>query len=122
MIAKEGFDESQVPKMPGVDICWTHRENGVPSHSLAMAKAAEMVAGYHLAYKPSLTSRHITGDAIDVTLAWGEDFEIVDGQGNKVTITGPRSGAENTLLHAVGATYGVIKLVADAPHWSVDGS
>jgi len=33
----------------------------------------------------------------------------------------PRDGA-NVELHAVGATYGVVKHPTDRPHWSVDGS
>jgi hypothetical protein len=29
--------------------------------------------------------------------------------------------SDETDLHALGATYGVIKLVSDPPHWSDDG-
>jgi hypothetical protein len=45
-----------------------------------------------------------------------------DASGKIVTIeTTPRTGADNKRLHAVGATYGVIKLVSDRPHWSDTG-
>jgi len=43
-----------------------------------------------------------------------------DGTVVKIKTT-PRDGADNALMHEVGASYGVIKLVGDAPHWSVDG-
>ena len=43
-----------------------------------------------------------------------------DGTVAKITST-PRTGAGNTDLHAVGATYGVVKLVGDGPHWSANG-
>lgn len=46
---------------------------------------------------------------------------VNDASGSAITITTtPRTGM-NPALHAVGQTYGVIKLVADPPHWSDDG-
>lgn len=78
----------------------------VPAHegidiTWTRAGAAEMVEGYGLAYQPSLTSRHIQRRAIDMTITgW----------------TGTASA-----LHALGASYGVHKLVSDLPHWSDDG-
>lgn len=49
-------------------------------------------------------------------------LKIADASGKIVTInTTPRTGADNKQLHAVGKTYGVIKLVADHPHWSDNG-
>lgn len=72
-----------------IDIEWT------------VAGACAMVAAYGLAYRPSLTSRHIDGRAIDMRIAgW----------------TGT-----DAALHALGAAHGVHKLVSDPPHWSDDG-
>jgi hypothetical protein len=33
----------------------------------------------------------------------------------------PQSGITNATLHAIGATYGVHKLLSDTLHWSLDG-
>lgn len=67
----------------------------------SVAGAKEMVAAYDLAHRPSLTSRHIQGRAIDMK------------------ITGWTGTAAE--LYALGATFGVRKLVSDPPHWSDDG-
>ena len=88
-IAREGYDVRQVPNREGIDIRW----------SILGARA--MVSGYGLVHRPSLTSRHIEGKAIDMR---------VDGW------TGTTSE-----LHHLGASYGVIKLASDPPHWSTDG-
>jgi hypothetical protein len=49
-------------------------------------------------------------------------LKIKNAKGDEVTITTtPRTGNDNKELHAVGATYGVHKLVSDPPHWSHDG-
>jgi hypothetical protein len=49
-------------------------------------------------------------------------LKIADANNHVVTITStPRTGADNADLHAVGKTYGVIKLLADHPHWSDNG-
>lgn len=73
----------------GAEIAWT------------LDGAREMVAAYGLAYKPSLTSRHIQGRAIDMSIT-GWLLPVAD-------------------LHELGASYGVHKLVSDPPHWSDDG-
>jgi hypothetical protein len=84
-----GFDPGAVPTRSGIDILWT------------LDGARAMVAAYRLAYRPSLTSRHIDGRAIDMTIrGW----------------TGT-----NAELWALGAQYGVVKLQSDPPHWSDDG-
>jgi hypothetical protein len=81
-----------------------------------------MVNGYGLVYQPSLTSIHITAEAIDMTITWSGNLAITNGHGQTVLInTTPRTGAGNTQLHQVGATYGVHKLVSDRPHWSSTG-
>ena len=55
-------------------------------------------------------------------IAWGaKAVTITDGAGKLVMIeTNPKDGG-NSDLHKVGASYGVIKLAADPPHWSNDG-
>jgi hypothetical protein len=80
-----------------------------------------MVANYGIAFQPALTSRHTAGRAIDMTINWEGDLEINKKDGTTVIITtSPRNG-NNPELHAVGASYGVFKLVSDPPHWSDDG-
>ena len=56
-----------------------------------------------------------------MTISWAGNLAMRDGQGRLVTITPPRTGDVNAALHRVGASYGVIKLVSDKPHWSTDG-
>jgi hypothetical protein len=122
-IAKEGMDPSTVPARDGVDIEWVHRD-AAGSVDLEASKAAAqaMVDKFNIVYKPSLTSRHIDGLAVDMSIAWTGDLSIKDADGKTVTIKSePRTGADNAELHAVGETYGVKKLGSDAPHWSSDG-
>jgi peptidoglycan hydrolase-like protein with peptidoglycan-binding domain len=123
-IVNEGLSPEAVPPYPGVDIQWAHTDNG-GKVDLAAARAAaqEMVSAYALKYKPSLTSNHIKGTAIDMTIAWLGNLVIRDGSGGavKTIASSPRTGADNHDLWAVGASYGVIKLASDPPHWSDDG-
>lgn len=85
----DGTRPEDVPKLAGVDIAWT------------VEGAMAMVQAYRMRYPASLTSRHIAGRAIDMTVGgW----------------TG--TGEE---LFALGARYGVHKLRSDPPHWSDDG-
>ena len=54
-------------------------------------------------------------------IGWNGDLTLANARGQAVTIdTEPRSGM-NPRLHAVGKTYGVMKLASDPPHWSDDG-
>jgi hypothetical protein len=114
---------ANVPAMDGVEICWLHHNaNGNPDVAASRAAAAQMVAGYNIAYAPALHSRHTQRRAIDMTITWSGNLTINNASGVPVTITStPRTGAGNTALHAVGATYGVRKLAGDPPHWSDDG-
>ena len=90
MVAREGVAPADVPAHdPPIPIAWT------------LDGARAMVAAYGLAYRPSLTSRHIAGRAIDMT------------------VSGWLGSAEE--LHELGASFGVRKLVSDPPHWSDDG-
>lgn len=77
------------PRDPSIPIVWS------------VEGAQEMVTAYRLAYRPSLTSRHIEGRAIDMSVT--------------------RWRRTTTALHDLGATFGVVKLVSDPPHWSDDG-
>ncbi len=122
-IAREGFDPNNVPQQAGIEICWLHRDNnGNPNLGDSRAAAEQMVQAYNIVHRPALVSRHTQRRAIDMTITWAGDLAITDGNGIVVNINSlPRNGANNADLHAVGASYGVIKLVGDAPHWSDDG-
>jgi len=121
-IAREGREAASVPPRTDIDIQWVHPASGSSTSAQASKNAAEqMVAGYGIAFRPALQSRHTEGRAIDMSIAWIGDLEILKADGSSVTVTSaPRSG-DNASLQQVGASYGVIKLVTDPPHWSVDG-
>ncbi len=121
-IANQGLDPQTAPAMAGVDIDWVHKNpNGTVNLAASRLAAQQMVQGYNIAYAPVLLSRHEEGKAIDMTISWTGDLAIANASGTTVTInTTPRSGG-NTTLQQVGATYSVIKLVTDPPHWSTDG-
>lgn len=77
------------PYNPPIPIIWT------------VEGAREMVATYALAVRPSLTSLHIRGLAIDCKIVgWTRKLEE---------------------LYALGASHGVHKLRSDPPHWSSTG-
>lgn len=115
-IAKNNIDDNDAPRMPGVDINWVH-----PTRDESVAAAQEMVDGYQMVQVAALNGRHTEGRAIDMSIEWSGSLILLSNDGQRETIsTRPRSG-NNTRLHAVGATYGVRKLVSDPPHWSEDG-
>lgn len=123
-IVNEGLSPEAVPPYPGVDIQWGHTDSrGKVDLAASRAAAQEMVSAYALKYKPSLTSNHINGTAIDMTIAWLGNLVIRDGGSGavKTIMSSPRTGADNHDLWTVGASYGVIKLISDPPHWSNDG-
>lgn len=109
-LARREVLPEQIPSMAGVDINWVH-----PTESASIAAAKAMVAGYGIVYPPALRSNHTQRTAIDVTIRGMVGREIVDGDGKKVSI---KKMAD---LYPVGASYGVIKLESDPPHWSIDG-
>lgn len=115
-ISKGQIDPRKVPPMSGVNIQWFHGD-------LARSKSAasQMVAGYNIAFPPALTSRHTQGLAIDMTITWAGTINIKDATGKVRAVGAPRTGQTNGTLHSVGASYGVIKLASDPPHWSSDG-
>lgn len=115
-IANRKIDARQVPPMAGVNIQWFHGDD-----ASSRAAAAQMVAAYRIAFAPVLVSRHTQGLAIDMTITWAGTLRIKDASGVVHGIGAPRNGNTNKALHNVGATYGVIKLASDPPHWSNDG-
>lgn len=123
LIAHSGMDPRKVPAFKGVDIQWAHQNvRGEFDWAASKNAAQQMVDAYQIVHKPVLCSRHSEGHAIDMTVTWHGDLLISDAKGQKVSIeTTPRDGASNALLHQVGASYGVHKLLKDPPHWSSDG-
>ena len=92
----------------------------------ARIKAAEdMVKGFDLTKNskraPSLNTKHRKRLAIDMTITWSGKIQVKKKDGTIVDLTyGPVNA--NKALHAVGASYGVKKLLDDDPHWSEDGT
>lgn len=115
-IAKGELAPSDVPANPEVSINWDHGDLKASRRA-----AQEMVNLFGIRYKPSLTSNHIEGTAIDMTISWDQPIHVRDASGRSHRIDQPRSGNTNTDLHAVGATYGLRKLASDPPHWSANG-
>lgn len=116
-VSRGSIKPGSVPTRPGVDIEWDH------GNLNASRKAAqEMVRLFKMKYIASLTSNHISGKAIDMTIHWPGSLLIkvpysyayykIDSE--------PRDG-NNRDLHKVGSLYRVKKLVSDPPHWSYNG-
>jgi len=121
-IVKENYDASNIPAEPGVNINWWHEDQ-----ETSKSAAQEMVDGYginNLGVAPSLTSRHIEGKAIDMSISWSGDIKIKKNDGSEETITTSPNDGTNSKLIEVGASYGVIHfkdVEKDKPHWSTDG-
>jgi hypothetical protein len=115
-------EPQDVPPQAGVDIEWMHRRaNGSLDLAASRAAAAAMVHGYDIAHRPSLTSLHIFGKAIDMSITWNDALKVRQKSGTRKTIGSlPRSGLNHDLW-AVGSAYGVVKLPSDPPHWSSTG-
>ena len=113
--------ETQKENIP---INWIHTDSsGKYSEKISRAKALEMKNAYGMRDKASLTSNHILGKAIDMTITWTKNINIKDKTGKAYTLT-PNNGAKCKELQDIGATYGVYKLVKnppDDPHWSFNG-
>jgi len=113
---------SEATAMAGVDIEWDHGDETKTKNG-----AQQMVNGFGLAVPPdstnppSLTSNHISGKAIDMTIDWTGKIKIKKKDGTEVEVEYMDNVNANTVLHGVGASYLVKKLVTDAPHWSTDG-
>jgi hypothetical protein len=117
MIANLSQAPGAVPPMAGVDIDWTHHGDS----RAARAAADAMVEAFDLEYAPSLNSRHTLRRAIDMTICWHDRLSIRDFDGNLHYILGEPQDGTNAELIKIGASFGVIKLISDRPHWSDDG-
>ncbi|WP_448663528.1 peptidoglycan-binding domain-containing protein [Sphingomonas sp. CJ20] len=115
-VANGSLAPRDVPALPGCPILWDHG-----TAAASRKGAQEMVDRFAIAFQPSLTSRHIEGRAIDMTIGWTGTIQPRDKAGTPRPLGTPRSGETNTDLHRIGASYGVIKLRSDPPHWSDDG-
>ena len=109
-IANGTIQPSEVPAREGVNINWDH---GDAAKSKRAAQA--MVNAYGIVHQPSLTSNHIDGIAIDMTISNMKGKTMKNGGGKSIKINSNRG------LHKVGASFGVHKLVSDPPHWSANG-
>jgi hypothetical protein len=115
-IAHGRIKPAAVPGSAGINIRWDHGDD-----TKSKKAAAEMVKLFDMVHEASLTSRHIEGKAIDMSISWTGTLTIASQDGKEVRIAAPPRSGDNPALHAVGATYGVNKLVTDPPHWSSDG-
>jgi len=121
-ISQDKCKPADAKKLVGVDIEWDHSD-------LAKSKAGalEMVTGFGLAIPPrsinppSLTSNHISGKAIDMTIKWTGTIKVKKKDGTEVSVAYSSNVNTNTVLHTIGESYGVKKLKTDAPHWSHNG-
>jgi len=113
-IAKGLIKPSDVPSIKGLNIIWDH------GNETASRKAAkEMVRLFNMAFNASLTSNHIRGKAIDMTIKWtGELVLQVPGKSTVERISsGPKNGSSNRELHRIARkSFGVYKLLKDPPH------
>lgn len=121
-IANDGFDPAAVPPFTGVEIAWLHRDaTGNPDLAASRSASQDMVNSFSMAFIAALTSRHTQRRAIDMSISWTGTLTIADATGASVSITSSPRNGNNPDLHAIGASYGVYKLVNDPPHWSDDG-
>ena len=100
---------------PGCSIVWDHGDDAT-----SRAAAKEMLDLFDIVFQPSLTSRHILGLAVDMTLSWAGTIHVKNGAGKDLALPPPANPTNPTLL-ALGASYGVMKLASDPPHWSDNG-
>ena len=104
------------PRRDDVPIDWVH-----PTTKESWEAAKAMYQGYGLVHRPSLSSLHCFGRAIDMTITWSGRIEVVDGEGVRKTLSSAKGTDLNPDLWKVGRSYGVHKLETDRPHWSDDG-
>lgn len=110
LLSRGKIKADAIPEMPGVNIEWVH-----PTGAASTAAATEMALGYGIVYPPALDTNHTRRTAMDITITQIIGKSIIDAAGTEVSI------AKLSDLNAVGATFGVHKLVSDRPHWSSDG-
>lgn len=104
----------RVPPMDGVSIEWVH-----PSAHASLSAAMAMASAYCIVHPPAIDSNHTRGRAIDMRIEsiLGKSVAMADGKLAKVC----KHTDKDSDLFAIGATYNVIKLVPDIPHWSENG-
>lgn len=117
-VARGDVSPDRVPSTAGLDIEWDHGDLRKSRNA-----AQQMVNLFNMAHIASLTSNHIRGTAIDMTITWTGELTLdVPGMEDQVTIRGgPRNGNRNRELHRIGSEFGVLKLWKDPPHWSHNG-
>jgi len=115
-LANRQISPRAIPPLNGVEIGWVHASD---AESISAAQA--MVSAYEIAFAPVLASRHTQGLAIDMDILWNGDLVIADGKGRHLAVQDePRDGL-NQALWGIAASFGVMKLASDPPHWSSDG-
>lgn len=117
-VANGDLAPADVPKRAGLTIDWDHGDLDT-----SRAAAKEMVQLFGMAHIASLSSNHIKGKAIDMTISWKGTLALAVSAPTITQIeSSPRSGDKNRELHEVGASaFGVYKLRSDPPHWSYNG-
>lgn len=128
-IVNDDVDPRTIPPMDGVRIGWVHADDvGKYSRVRSVSAAREMLRAYGidgLGVAPTLTSRHLVGCAIDMSISWRGMLSVLDGRGQIVQITSAPWTGMNAQLQKVGASFGVIKYNhegRDEPHWSDNGA
>jgi hypothetical protein len=115
-VANGEIEARRVPLERDVPIIWDHG-----NEEASRSAAREMLALFGIVHPASLISNHIRGKAVDMKIRWTDAMLVRNGRGHNVRIDRPRNDASNSDLHAIGDTYGVRKLLKDAPHWSHNG-
>jgi hypothetical protein len=117
-VAHGEIDPKDVPARSGVTIEWDHGDA-----DRSRKGAEEMVQKFGMAHIASLTSNHIKGKAIDMSITW-KDTLVLSRPAPLLTRieSTPRTGNGNRDLHQTGSdVFGVKKLRSDPPHWSYNG-
>jgi hypothetical protein len=128
LIAKGKADPQKIPSMEGVHIKWGHEDDGKYSKEKSISAAKDMLNGFgmqKLGTAPALDSKHTRGLAVDMNVTWVGTLTIKDANDKSIIIKTKPTDGMNKELHAVSATYGVIKYNAggiDKPHWSDTGN
>jgi len=116
-VAYGDTEPEDVPKIPGATIDWDHGETAA-----SRAAAMDMVKLFGMAHIASLTSNHITGKAIDMTISWKGTLRVTKPSPALWEIESTPHTGDNRELHELGQTlFDVRKLRTDPPHWSFNG-
>lgn len=102
---------NDVDPFSGVDIDWSCGGD----IGAARAAAVAMCQKYNITYPAALISNHTLRRAIDMIIQFKGSIRVLDARGIE------HSATCQSDLWPVGASYGVIKLPRDLPHWSSDG-